>query len=118
MVRLMGVVAVLLVGLVSADSGGIPVINRGSQAWHAGFAAAPTEVRTTPSRHGGMTVVALFAFTGHPTPYARCKALFEVKHVQRGDLPVWPMPANITLGSKAGLEYRAGWVERCLRTRP
>ncbi|WP_157429557.1 hypothetical protein [Actinomadura oligospora] len=117
MVRTAGLVAVVLVGLMSADSGRAPVINEESPAWRAGFAAGASEAATTPPQPTGKIVFAAYAFSRSMSPYARCAALFEVKHVRTGEIPVWPMPADIRLGTRAGLEYKAGWVERCRRTR-
>jgi hypothetical protein len=112
-----GFVTVILLCLVSADSRGMPVIRRGTPAWRAGFAAAATEVRTSPLRRDGKIALTIYGFSKARTPFARCAALFEVKHVPRAGLPVWPMPRGVRLGSTAGLEYKSGWIERCLRDR-
>ncbi|MCP2338814.1 hypothetical protein [Actinomadura rupiterrae] len=119
MSRLLGIFGCILVCLVAADSRAGSEINSGSAAWRAGFAAAETEVTQTPQQPGGRIVLAVYGFTGTPGPYARCAALFEVKHVRQRvtDVPVWPMPRGIRLGSKAGNAYEAGWIERCLRQR-
>ncbi|MEV5571446.1 hypothetical protein AB0L06_15460 [Spirillospora sp. NPDC052269] len=118
MIRTAEIVAIVLVGIPSADSRRSEVINQGTPAWRAGFSGAATEITAPPPRREGGIVLAFFSFSGPRNPYARCSALFEVKHVEKGDIPAWPMPAPIRPGTKTGLEYKAGWIERCLRDRP